>query len=341
MTKSEYKYSVCVKCLTYNHSPYIKDTLNGFTMQHTGFPYVCMVVDDASTDGESDVIQEYIESHFDMNSLSKEETDDYVLQFVQHKNNKNCFFAVYYLKYNHWGKKPKAPYFLRWEDSSKYSAICEGDDYWIDENKLQKQVYFLDSHPDYTMCYGRCLYYYQKSCKMSKRAFGGRSTQFDEFLLGNPVPTPTVLFRMDLYKKYLSLFGDREKYWAMSDFSKWLFFAHEGKIQFVEDVMAVYRVLPNSASHNLDETKSEKFVYSTYEIVRFFTDYYNVPNLYDDNKLKIALFTHAFRFGNRDKCVARFKEIINPSLKLRIKFLIIRNRLLFNILKGHLFYCHI
>ena len=60
------KYMVCTRCFTYNHAPYIVDALNGFTMQQTTFPFVCTIIDDASTDGEQEVIKSYLKEHFDL-----------------------------------------------------------------------------------------------------------------------------------------------------------------------------------------------------------------------------------------------------------------------------------
>ena len=82
------RYSVCVRSATYNHSQYIEDTMNGFTMQKTDFPYVCCIMDDASTDGEPEVIRQYLKEHFDLEDKSvvrNEETDDYILCFARHK----------------------------------------------------------------------------------------------------------------------------------------------------------------------------------------------------------------------------------------------------------------
>jgi glycosyltransferase involved in cell wall biosynthesis len=155
-----YQWKVCVKCYTYNQSIYIIDAMNGFTMQQTDFPFVCCIVDDCSTDGEQEVIMNYLQDNFDLEDESvvrNEETEDYVLCFAQHKTNQNCYFAVFYLKYNHYSiKKTKAPYFKEWKNDTKYLAICEGDDYWIDKQKLQIQVDFLDAHPNINMCTHAC-----------------------------------------------------------------------------------------------------------------------------------------------------------------------------------------
>ena len=83
---------LCVSCFTYNQSRYIVDAMNGFTMQQTSFPFVCIVMDDASTDGETEVIKKYINQHFEVvdNMEVKEDTDDYVMTLVRHKKNQNC-----------------------------------------------------------------------------------------------------------------------------------------------------------------------------------------------------------------------------------------------------------
>lgn len=147
-------YMVCVKCLTFNQAQYVKDTLDGFCRQETSFPYVCIIVDDASTDGEQDVISNYLQANFDLTdkeTVWEEDNDDFVLRYARHKKNVNCYFAVLFLKYNHYNKKSKDPYIKEWIDNSRYIALCEGDDYWTDQYKLQKQVTFLESHGNYVL----------------------------------------------------------------------------------------------------------------------------------------------------------------------------------------------
>lgn len=78
----------------------------------SSFPYVCIIVDDASSDGEPEIIRQYMKDNFDIeNNLEGmfEETDDYRLCFASHKTNRNCYFAVFLLKYNHYGKKKRNP----------------------------------------------------------------------------------------------------------------------------------------------------------------------------------------------------------------------------------------
>ncbi len=148
-------YLVRVSCKTYNHANYITDALHGFVIQQTGFPYVCTIIDDASTDGTQEVIKNFINANFDLQDASiayEKETSDCHTTFAQHKSNKNCYFAIIFLKENHYSKRrSKKPYITEWLDT-KYIALCEGDDYWTDPMKLQKQVGYLEGHPDCCMC---------------------------------------------------------------------------------------------------------------------------------------------------------------------------------------------
>ena len=146
------KYKVCVLCATFNHVPYITDTLDGFCRQQTDFPYLCVIVDDNSKDGEQEVIRQYLSDHFTVESIR--ETDDYHLTLARHKDNKNCYFAVFLLKYNHYSiKKPIRTHYQELVSGVNYLAFCEGDDYWTDEHKLQKQADALDANPQATLVY--------------------------------------------------------------------------------------------------------------------------------------------------------------------------------------------
>ena len=149
-------YKVFIRCYTYNQSQYIEDAMNGFVMQETDFPYVATIVDDASTDETPQVITNYFHRwfNFDDSSVAFREDLDYgTVLFARHKANTNCYFAVILLKENHYSiRKSKRPYLSRWTDDTPFIALCEGDDYWTDSSKLQKQVAFLEGHEDYSMC---------------------------------------------------------------------------------------------------------------------------------------------------------------------------------------------
>ena len=134
----EKDYMVLIRCYTYNHEKYIEDALKGFIMQKTNFPFVAVIVDDASTDGTADIIRKY-------EALYPE-----IIKGI-------------YLKENHYSqKKPKSVYIAPWRERCRYEALCEGDDYWIDSSKLQTQVDFLENNQQYSMCCHRYYCYNQE-----------------------------------------------------------------------------------------------------------------------------------------------------------------------------------
>ncbi|MCR5713407.1 MAG: glycosyltransferase [Bacteroidales bacterium] len=153
-------YMLSIRCMTYNHARYITDAMNGFCIQQTNFPFVALIVDDASTDGEQDIIKDYLDTYFDMTSAHERETEDAFLIEADHKENKSCHFVVVLLKKNLYHiKRKKLSLIAKWEDNVKYRATCEGDDYWTDPLKLQKQVDFLEQHEECSLCCHRYKIY--------------------------------------------------------------------------------------------------------------------------------------------------------------------------------------
>lgn len=152
----ETTFMVRIYCRTYNHEKYITDALNGFAEQETNFPFVATIVEDCSTDNTANVIRQYIHDNFDLDDTTvsyKKETDYANITYARHKTNKNCFFAVILLKYNHHQlRKSVFPYIEEWTDNSKYYIVNEGDDFFCDPFKLQKQVDFLEANPNCSVC---------------------------------------------------------------------------------------------------------------------------------------------------------------------------------------------
>lgn len=245
------RYMVCVRCMTYNQSAYIEDSLNGFCIQDTDFPFVCVIVDDASTDGEPEVVKKYLDNNFcvaDDEILKQEETDDYFLTFAQHRTNKNCFFAVYYLKYNHWGKKDKVPYYQDLLDNSEFVAICEGDDYWIDARKLQKQVEYMEANPRFTMICNRTKLFSERGKKYIGETYCYKKDQIavpkDVIQRGGLfISTCSILHRRSIIENY----PDYCKRCSVGDYPLQIMAAMKGYIYYIDEPMSVYRV-ENSSS---------------------------------------------------------------------------------------------
>lgn len=169
---NEFTYKVCVRCNTYNHSKFILETLKGFVSQITRFPYIILLLDDNSNDGTQETVRAFVRDEFELgnsNIAYEKETEYAHISYAQHKENRNCFILVHYLKYNHFQiKKMKLPYLTEWRSNVKYEALCEGDDYWTDPLKLQTQVDFLDSNPDFSFCCHRFDIYEQNNDRWLK-----------------------------------------------------------------------------------------------------------------------------------------------------------------------------
>lgn len=257
----KYNWMVCVRCMTFNHAPYIVDAMNGFTMQETTFPFVCCIVDDASTDGEQEVIKNYLAENFDLDDklvVRNDDTEDYVLIFSQHKTNRNCFFAIYFLKYNHWGTKiskaRKLIYISEWHEKAKYIAVCEGDDYWIASEKLQKQVVFLENNPDFVICTHDYIRYYENKKHFNEQSenklYLDRETNkedvYKEFSLDNYfkhwfTQPLTCLYRNGQYLNTIP----RNRYKYFRDDIFYYYVLKEGKGALLKDVMGIYRINDN------------------------------------------------------------------------------------------------
>lgn len=237
------KFKVCVTCFTFNQAEYITDAMNGFTMQQTDFPFVCCIVDDASTDGEPVVISGYLEEHFDFSEGSvacKKETDYAHIIYAQHKTNRNCYFAVLYLKENHYSqKKDKFPYLKEWRDLCEYEALCEGDDYWIVADKLQRQVDFLEEHQDYSMCFHNASIKDEAGTGFKTIYVEDRDYKADELYEKWVVPTASILIKKCALRK------NSDDRLLNGDIFIVLSAAAYGKVRGLKNYMSVYRVQCN------------------------------------------------------------------------------------------------
>ena len=237
------KFKVCCRCSTFNHSKYITDALNGFTMQQTSFPFVCTIVDDASTDGEQEVIRKYVEENFDFSEGSvayHKETDYAHITYAQHKTNKNCYFAVLFLKENHYSqRKPKMQYLEEWRGICEYEALCEGDDYWIVSDKLEKQVNCLDLHPKYTICTTDAIIHSEGGNLNWTRYDHNQIVPIEDIIVkgGLWLQTVTFLFRKGINNDMI----DCGRKCHVGDYPLIIWCAMKGSVCYLSDKTAVYR----------------------------------------------------------------------------------------------------
>ena len=271
---------VSIRCITYNHAPYIRQCLEGFVMQKTNFRFQAIVHDDASTDGTTEIVREYAEKYPDI-IVPIYETEN---QWSKHDGSLlRCMLPLM---------------------TGKYWAECEGDDYWIDPLKLQKQVDFMESHPDYGMCHTNFDTTIGRWNRNVPQHDGDNYLQ--DMLDGQyQVGMATTLCVKSLREKY----SFPEVKFSSSDVQVWLQMAHAAKIKYLEDVTAVYRILSNSLSHSSDIKKELSFFKSTYNCRKYYADKYGksckgAAHIYILSSMKCA-----YKHGDKEVARALWKEM--------------------------------
>ncbi len=208
---------VSISCITYNHEKYIKQCLDGFLMQKTNFDFEILIHDDASTDKTADIIREYEKKY-----------PDKFRCIYQTENQYSKGVRGIMARFNF----PRA--------QGKYIALCEGDDYWTDPYKLQKQVDFLENNKEYVLCGTDVKRINVKTGKemIIKEKYFGEVTQTD-ILQRNRFSTCTVMIKnMDVSK---ILFPNFNKF-KVGDWPLWNSLLRYGKGMNLPDVTAQYNI---------------------------------------------------------------------------------------------------
>ena len=221
---------VTIRCITYNQKDYIRQCLDGFVMQRTNFRFEAIVHDDASTDGTAEIVREYAEKYPDIIKPIFETEN----QYSKHDGSLGRIMNA--------------------NTRGKYVAICEGDDYWTDPLKLQKQADFLDANPQCSLTYHACKNVFSTPCKVNCLTGENVKDFYSDvdFVIHYPFQTATVMYRKDildsdLYKKAQAIgcvFGDVLLYFSASRF---------GTIEGVNEQMSVYRRHEGGISQHMYE----------------------------------------------------------------------------------------
>ena len=201
--------------MTYNHAPYIRQCLDGFMMQQCDFGFEVLIHDDASTDGTQKIIREYETKY-----------PDIIKPLLQTENQfSRGSRGIMMRRFNF----PRA--------RGKYIALCEGDDYWTDPRKLQKQVDFLETHEDVSLCFHNALMVYEDggSLRQPFQNLGNREYSGAEILRHWTIPTASVVFRRENYVMHHS------PNYFFGDIILFLTLAEKGKLWCLDETMSAYR----------------------------------------------------------------------------------------------------
>ena len=226
--------SIC--CVTYNHQQYIHEAVNSFLIQRTSFPFEILIHDDASTDGTTDIVLEYAKRY-----------PDIIKPIIQTVN-----------QYKQGGLIN--PRFVFPKARGKYIALCEGDDYWTDETKLEKQVLFLENNPDYVITYTDCQPFDENGILHTD--FGGNKRDLDsiELIKCTPIYTLTACFRNVIKDIAPDLMSAR-----FGDLVIWSLLGAHGRGKYLSEIKpAAYRVHEGGVFSRKPSTQKLEMLLITY-----------------------------------------------------------------------------
>ncbi len=265
---------VSIRCMVYNHEPFLRQCLDGFVMQKTTFPFEAIVHDDASTDGSAAIIREYAEKYPDIIKPIYETENQYGKGIISKKMD------------------------AAMHPNSKYIATCEGDDYWTDPNKLQLQVDFLESHPDFFVTSHNYTIFYEAtktikhglSCLNSIESFEDfhnheyHSFSNEDFFDLWFLQTLTVVKRKQQYVEQ----DVAMKYPSYFDYIDFYYLTKKGKCAVFKEEMATYRVHKNGvySGRNL-VAWNEKYLENCYVLYGLENESRVIPSL---NSKLVPLF---------------------------------------------------
>lgn len=238
----DYVPFVLIRCNVYNHAKYIESAIIGFLSQVTTFPFKIQIHDDASTDGSQEIIKKYYDRYpHIINPILEEE--------------------------NLWSKKDgtlsKA---IRANKDGEYIALCEGDDYWIDSRKLEKQITALENNTDCTICYTNAYIENQLNSTIIREEYFHNNLEFYEMTKCDqkltlddaykiPFP-PTASF---VYRHKLEVKLDELPICQNGDLRLRMCFLALGKAYYLADKTCVYRTnVPYSAMSRWKKDKSSE-----------------------------------------------------------------------------------
>jgi len=288
---------ISIVCVTYNHEQYITDAIESFLMQETDFSFEIIIQDDASTDNTPKIIQKYAEIFPNIiRPIFHQEN-----QFSQNKKN------VFTMAVSH--------------ANGKYIACCEGDDFWIDKNKLQIQIKEMKKNPDCDVSIHpvirQCAKKQIKEKIVSQHSKNNKIFTTTELILGTAkfCPMASVIFNVNIFKSIPDWFFDA----PVGDYFLQILSSLRGGILYINKVMAVYRV-GSLGSWSERISRDESFAYDYF--LRMLVSIQNI-NIHTQNK-----YEKEFTIVKNKIC---FFMCVNPVLSFRKRKMIFeKNKELFS-----------
>lgn len=207
---------VSINCITYNHEDYIADAIEGFLMQITNFDFEILIGEDCSTDNTRQIVERYVKKHPNKIKLITSE------QNVGAKKNSERVFI---------------------NSKGKYIAECEGDDYWTDPHKLQRQIDYLENHPECSLCFhaAEIIHAPKKPTGTRIKPYNvDRLSPIEDIISGGGgfCPTSSLVY----HKKHLESPPKFLKETHVGDYPLQLILSSKGSTYYMEKSMSAYRI---------------------------------------------------------------------------------------------------
>lgn len=270
--------SIC--CVTYNHENFIIDCIEGFVKQKTNFNYEILIHEDASTDNTTAIVREYEKKYPELIKVIYQTENQFLKQNVLH----NLLIPM---------------------AKGKYIALCEGDDYWTDSAKLQKQIDFLEANEEYSYCGHKSKS--KSNSDINKISINLQEFGFKELIRKNLLNTSTLMFRKDSIIVSPTIMKNIDA----GDWFLQLFAIKNSKAYVLPDYMGVYRLHEKGIWSNLNKREQCLNGVKTLEALK---------QLYND-KESIVLINEAIESRKKDFGIierSRIEKILLKINRIRI-----------------------
>ncbi|QIR37986.1 glycosyltransferase [Tolypothrix sp. PCC 7910] len=262
-----------VLMITYNHENFIAQAIESVLMQQTNFEFEIVIGEDYSSDNTRNIVQEFATKF------------PHKIKLILQPYNLGLYGK------NNLVKTLKAC-------KGQYIAILEGDDYWSDPYKLQKQVDFLENNPNFSMCFHNVKNIFESKSKESSVSFPHNQKKIlliEDLLDRNYIPTGSVVYRSGLFHEFPDWFYDIK----MSDWPIWIFCALHGNIWYIDEVMGAYRIHSAGVWNSTAEYQRQE---ETIKMLNYVNAYLNFKykNKINESKANIYLDLIFIYFSQRD-----------------------------------------
>lgn len=264
-----------ILCITYNHDKFIGEAIESWLEQKTDFQIEIIIGDDCSTDKTVYEVKKHLKIHNNIKLIERAKNIGFINNFIE--TYKQC--------------------------NGKYIAICEGDDYWIDKNKLQMQVDFLENNNNYVLTHTNVftLNNEKKLCQLKPDSYNYENNIYNK----NEISTLTAVFR-----NFNIDFSEKWSQFMMADWPLWITLSEKGRFKYFDNKTGVYRINETGIWQNgwKDKIGSERLLNEVAVL-----DFFLKKDSYNNNFIRMAIIHRLVNVAQFFNKVKSYKLNINKQ----------------------------